>query len=120
MEFSGVELLIWYMVGALLHVFYRWSRWKVHNPPTEPWLLYWRAHLATNVSALIMALIVAFVWVENLLTWFVGMVGIDTGTWPEIPRNPLTSLAAGFLLEYLAAGLISRFERRVPAPAGGG
>lgn len=107
-----MNIVSWYLAGALLHVLFRWSGWKSNNKDA-PWLFYWRKHLASNIQSLILAVLCMFLWTQpDLLNVAIENIpGVDLEL-PEIERTPYSSLAAGFILETLGARLAARFGYR--------
>lgn len=108
---SEVAVFAWYMLGALLHVAYRWAAWKGNNRDRS-WGHYWKGHLAYNVQALILAVVLAFVWTHDLVGHAVAWVGLDPAKIPQVPHSPLSSIGAGFLFEYLGQAITRRLGRR--------
>ena len=109
---TELAVFVWYMIGAHLHVGWRWSGWR-HNNREKAWRDYWKNHLAMNVKALIVAVVVAAFWTnQELLVWALGLTGIEAlKSLPTIQQTPLASVSAGFIFEYLAARVAARWSK---------
>jgi hypothetical protein len=99
--------ILWYLVGALLHVLWRWSGWKSNNRE-QGWLAYWKYHLAANVQAMIGAVLCMFIWTQDLIYALVQTTGVGVDL-PHIERTALSSLTAGFVLELIVARFAVKF-----------
>jgi hypothetical protein len=95
----------WYMGGAVLRSLWGWMTWfGTTNGDAAPW----RKQAARSVQTIIGSVIVAFVWVGshlwNLLEW----VNVDVPF--QVAATPLSSLAAGFVLEII---LVERLVKKL-------
>ena len=99
------------MIGALFNVGFRWTGWKRNNND-QKWNNYWKkdGHLAFNIQNLIIAVVLSFVWLQNLIPWLVERLGYED--FPEIAHTAASSIAAGFILETLASRFVKRFGKK--------
>ena len=106
---SSAALFGWYMLGAVMHVLFRWSGWKQNNNE-RAWIDYWKRHAAFNIKSLIVAVVLSFIWVQELLPFVLDLIPgwSDLGI-PVIERTNLSSIAVGFCLELIMARVIKRF-----------
>jgi hypothetical protein len=100
-------LFLWYMVGAFLHCAWRWWGWKSNNPE-QGWRAYYSGkHFAMNMKALILAVVLAFIWTQDLIWWALHQVGLEVI--PQFEKTVLSSISVGFVLELLVARLVAKF-----------
>ena len=100
-EISPIATGMWYMVGVLMRVIWRWAGWVTKQDNRQSlkcWARYWKTHLAENVMQVIFSIVVMFVWTQGLLWVVTKQLGI------EVPHFAITggsSIAAGFTLSML-------------------
>ena len=99
---------IFYALGVLLHVAFKWAGWARKAQTWKPGA-YFRAHGALNVQAAIAAAACACLWelgvVPRLLGLALASIGAQ-GAEFSIPITPATSLFAGYVMDSMGRTLL--------------
>lgn len=100
MEISPMSTGLWYMVGVLLRVIYRWARWvtKQDKQGLACWARYWKKHTAENVMQIIVSVVAMFAWTQGLVWGIAKSLGWEV---PPVVISIPSSIAAGFVLSYV-------------------
>jgi len=96
---------LWYLLGAALRALYSWLGW-VQKPEGDRRTTMVQ-QLAIAGQKLILSVVVAFLWTGMHLWTLLEWMGVEVPA--QIPVTPLSSIAAGFLLELF---LVERLARR--------
>jgi hypothetical protein len=99
----------WYMLGAALRGVWMWLTW-LQRPlaEAEPSL---RQIAARSGKAIIGSIVIAFVWTGGHMLPLLSWLNIEVPF--EVAVTPLSSLAAGFILEmFLVERVIGRVEKK--------
>ena len=107
--FDYLMLTICYLFGTGLCTAFRWMLWASRQGPVRSWrqwMPYWSQHAATNITSLIVALVVGTLWLTGRLRAVAGLFeGVLAGFGVKLPADQVvpveygTAIAAGFFFD---------------------
>ena len=101
-----------YLGGAMLCIVWRWMRWLASMPSGTPLNSFWRARMPTNVSSLIVSILVMGAYLTGALSAM--MRGVLPEGW-ALPETPMASMApiAGFLITLSSRVLVNKYLDKI-------